>query len=186
MRDAEQALGRSTSLPLTDAVVKAYFKTLAYKDEYEVARLHTGSGFIDQLREEYGQDAKIRFHLAPPLMPSGRDARGRPFKREFGAWMIPLFRLLARGKRLRGTAFDVFGKTAERRMERALIGEFEATVATLLSGLTAANLSQAAEIVKLYLDIRGYGPVKEQSAQEVRSRIQTQLGQFTTITGKAA
>ncbi|MBT8079107.1 MAG: indolepyruvate ferredoxin oxidoreductase family protein [Gammaproteobacteria bacterium] len=186
VRGAEQALGTSASLPLTDAVVKAYFKTLAYKDEYEVARLHTGSGFIDQLREEYGQDAKIRFHLAPPLMPSGRDARGRPFKREFGAWMIPLFRLLARGKRLRGTAFDVFGKTAERRMERALIGEFEATVATLLSDLSAANHSQAAEIVKLYLDIRGYGPVKEQSAQEVRNRIQTQLGQFSAITGKAA
>ena len=118
----------SASNELTEAVARAYFKTLAYKDEYEVARLYVDSGFVGRTKSEFGGRARLRFHLAPPILGAARDARGRPVKREFGEWILPLFRLLARMRKIRGTKLDLFGMTAERRMERALIGEFECTV----------------------------------------------------------
>jgi indolepyruvate ferredoxin oxidoreductase len=178
VRQAEAAIG-GESLPLTDAVVRAWFKTLAYKDEYEVARLHTESGFLERLRRDFGGDAKIRFHLAPPILNSGVDARGRPRKREFGAWIVPLFRLLAKMRRLRGTRFDPFGMTAERRLERALIGEFEDTVGKVLAGLAAGKAAAAADIVNLYLDIRGYGPVKEEAVALNRKGIEDRLQDYS-------
>src|SRR5690606_31742049 len=104
----------------TTAVARSYFKTLAYKDEYEVARLHTETGFLEKVRREYGDKARISFHLAPPILNAGVDARGRPRKRRFGPWMIPVFRLLASMRRFRGTRLDLFGRTAERHMERQL------------------------------------------------------------------
>ena len=171
---------------LADAVARAYFKTLAYKDEYEVARLYTDTDFLKNVRDDFGNSARLRFNLAPPILGGGTDARGRPRKREFGSWILPLFRLLARMRRLRGTAFDVFGKTAERRMERALIAEFEATVEEILGALTGANRALAAGIVSDYLDIRGFGPVKEASAQEVRTRIRGKLANFHAADRQAA
>src|SRR5690606_39673991 len=108
----------------------------------------------ERLREEYGPGAKLRFHLAPPLISRGVDARGRPRKREFGGWILPVFRVLARLRRLRGTKLDPFGHTAERRLERELIVELEQTVETLLATLSPANVRQATDIVKLYLEIR--------------------------------
>ena len=174
------------SLALTDAVARAYFKTLAYKDEYEVARLHTESGFLEELRRQHGSKARLRFHLAPPVLNNKRDARGRPLKKEFGSWIIPLFRLLARMRRLRGTAFDVFGMTAERRMERALINEFEQTVDTVLEHLAAHNVADAATAVRLYLDIRGYGPVKEAAVASVRQRLEDALSALTSNQRAAA
>ncbi len=156
---------------LTDAVARSYFKLLSYKDEYEVARLHTQTGFIESVREAYGDSAKLRFHMAPPLMARKKDARGRPYKKEFGAWLMVPMRILARLRKLRGTPFDVFGMTAERRMERALITEFEDVVDRLLDGLKDDNVDQAIEVTASFMDIRGYGPVKEEAAEEVRARI---------------
>ncbi|MDX1482561.1 MAG: indolepyruvate ferredoxin oxidoreductase family protein [Woeseiaceae bacterium] len=168
---AEDAIGGNGELAV--AAAQSYFRLLAYKDEYEVARLHTQTGFLEQLKEDYGAGAKLKFHLAPPVLNGRRDARGRPLKKEFGAWTVPLFRLLAGLRRLRGTPFDVFGYTAERRMERALIGEFEATVDRLLDRLDAGTHAEAVRVLALYQDIRGYGPVKDQAVKEVRARIAT-------------
>jgi len=184
VRAAENSLGKTEDL--SDAVARAYFKFLSYKDEYEVARLHTQSGFLEAVRKDFGKDAKLTFHLAPPLLNAGLDARGRPRKREFGSWMIPAFRLLARLRGLRGTAFDLFGMTAERKMERALIGEFESTIDNLLSKLDPDNLPDAAEIVAIYMDIRGYGPVKEQAVVDVRTRIEMRLNSYLNPVSKAA
>jgi indolepyruvate ferredoxin oxidoreductase len=168
------------------AVANSYFKLLSYKDEYEVARLHTQTGFLESLRRDFGGKARVRFHLAPPILNSKTDARGRPRKREFGAWMIPVLRLLASLRGLRGTRFDPFGMTAERRMERALILEFENRVEQLLGALDAANLDLATEIVGLYMDIRGYGPVKEAAVEEVRTRVANKINTLATMEHKAA
>ncbi|MEM7431112.1 MAG: indolepyruvate ferredoxin oxidoreductase family protein [Pseudomonadota bacterium] len=164
---------------LTEAVARSYFKLLAYKDEYEVARLHAHGDFVTNVREQFGANAKIKFHMAPPLLSRATDARGRPRKKEFGAWMLPVFKLMARMRGLRGTAFDVFGYTAERRMERRLIGEFEETIKRLLAGLTDSNLADARDIVSKYMDIRGYGPVKEQAVEKVRTEVKSALDAFT-------
>ena len=172
--------------PFTMAVAKAYFKLLAYKDEYEVARLHTRTGFLESVRRDFGDKAKFRFHLAPPALGGELDARGRPRKREFGAWMIPVFRLLASMRRLRGTAFDLFGKTAERRMERALIAEFEQRLEQLLAALEPGNLQLATEIVELYMDVRGYGPVKEEAVEDVRVRVANKLSSLASMDKEAA
>ena len=167
----DRVRGSAGNDELTEAVARSYFKLLSYKDEYEVARLHTQTGFLDAVREAYGEKAGIRFHMAPPLLSRKKDARGRPLKKEFGAWLAIPMRALARMRRLRGTPFDVFGWTAERRMERALIKEFEDLVDGLLPKFTVENAGDAAELVSLYMDIRGYGPVKEQAVEEVRAKI---------------
>ena len=99
VRRTEEAITDGNQL--ADTVARAYFKTLAYKDEYEVARLYTQTDFLGTLRKDFGDRASVRFHLAPPLLAGGTDARGRPRKREFGRWVLPLFRLLARMKGLR-------------------------------------------------------------------------------------
>ena len=185
VRDIETAIAGNDSETLTRAVAKAWFKTLAYKDEYEVARLHVETDFLNNVKESYGAKAKLRFHLAPPILSSGTDARGRPRKREFGAWIVPVFRLLAKFKGLRGTAFDIFGYTNERKMERALITECEQTIEQLLGALNKDNLDEAAATVSRYLDIRGYGPVKEEAAVEVRADIDSRLARFA-VTAKVA
>ena len=184
VRNAETKLGGKAEL--TEAVARSYFKLLSYKDEYEVARLHTSTGFLETIRQDFGTKAKLRFHLAPPLLSRKRDARGRPLKKEFGSWMIPLFRVLARLRRLRGGPFDLFGYTAERRMERALIIEFEATVDALLAGIGKKQLPDAAVLVRRYLDIRGYGPVKELAANEVRADVAMRLQQMALSQAAAA
>ncbi len=160
---------------LADAAARSYFKLLSYKDEYEVARLHTQTGFLESVQREFGKNAKVRFHLAPPLLYGKKDARGRPRKKEFGAWIVPAFRLIASMRRLRGSKFDLFGFTAERRMERALIVEFEETIDKLLSALSKDNIGDAAAIVRLTMDIRGFGPVKEQAVREVREKVATMV-----------
>ena len=184
VRQAEAVAGGDESL--TRQVAISYFRLLAYKDEYEVARLHSRPEFLDRLRHDFGPEARLRFHLAPPILDTGKDPRGRPRKREFGAWVMPMFRLLARLRRLRGTPFDLFGYTAERRMERELIGEFEATVAALLDRLDAGSLDDAATIAALYQDIRGYGPVKAGAVEDVRARVTAALETFASRTARAA
>ena len=173
-------------LPLTGAVARAYFKTLAYKDEYEVARLYAETPFVGELRNSIRGFSKLRFHLAPPFFPSGTDARGRPRKKEFGAWVLPLFHLLAKLKRLRATPFDVFGYTRERKMERALIGEFEFTIDSLLPSVSAESVAEAARIIELFMEVRGFGPVKEANAERIRERIHAELRDFLGTRRRAA
>ena len=133
------------STALTAAVAKSLFKLMAYKDEYEVARLHMETGFLDKLREEFEGDFTVNYHLAPPLVPSAKDARGRPLKRRFGSWIQPAFRILARLRFLRGTAFDVFGYTRERRTERELIGWYRSLVEGLLPRLARGTIDANGE-----------------------------------------
>jgi indolepyruvate ferredoxin oxidoreductase len=183
-RDAELETGGDGRF--AKAVAKSYFKLLSYKDEYEVARLHTRTGFIESLKRDWGTGARVRFHLAPPILGGKPDARGRPRKREFGAWMVPVLRLLASLRGLRGTRFDPFGMTAERRTERRLILEFENRVEELLGALNSENLNLATEIVGLYMDIRGYGPVKEEAVEDVRTRVANKINTLATMDQRAA
>jgi indolepyruvate ferredoxin oxidoreductase len=184
VREAESRVAGDERL--TVSVAHAYFRLLSYKDEYEVARLHTRPEFLESLRADYGGSARLRFHLAPPLLGGRRDARGRPLKREFGAWVLPAFRVLAKLRGLRGTAFDVFGYTAERRMERQLIAEFEAAVDAILGALDAGNRDRAITIIDCFLDIRGYGPVKEKAVIEARERLGEALAALRHPDTKAA
>jgi indolepyruvate ferredoxin oxidoreductase len=153
--------------PLRDAVARGYHKVLACKDEYEVARLHLAT--LDKARAEFDGNLRPRFWLAPPLLP-GKDAAGRPKKRAFGAWILPVFRALAAMKGLRGTAWDPFGRTAERRMERALIAEYESDMAEWLPKATPGNMARLRELAELPLAIRGFGPVKAGNAERAAAR----------------
>jgi len=184
VRDAEADQGGDGRL--AEAAARSYFKLLSYKDEYEVARLHTQTGFLETLRRDFGASAKIRFHLAPPLLSRKLDARGRPRKKEFGSWILPLMRVLASMRRLRGSKLDVFGMTAERRLERSLIVEFENLIDTILPSLNRDNLDQARHIAALIMDIRGYGPVKEAAIDDVRRRVATDLQDFLNVRQQAA
>ncbi|MCC5968451.1 MAG: indolepyruvate ferredoxin oxidoreductase family protein [Pararhodobacter sp.] len=149
------------------AVAKGYHKLLSYKDEYEVARLHLST--LDKARAAFEGDFTPRFHLAPPLLSRiGPD--GRPKKRRFGPWMIKGFGLLARLKGLRGTPLDLFGYNAERKMERALIAQYEADMTSILPRVTAENRDLVLELALLPLSIRGFGPVKEANAQAAAKR----------------
>ncbi|SEB77413.1 indolepyruvate ferredoxin oxidoreductase [Nitratireductor aquibiodomus] len=172
VRAAEAPFGSDA---VSRAVARSLFKLMAYKDEYEVARLHTETGFSARIAGEFEGDYRIVHHLAPPFLASGTDARGRPFKRQFGPWVRLPFRMLARMKRLRGTAFDPFGYTAERRMERDLIGWYEAHVEKALAKLDAGNAAELAEILALPMQIRGYGPVKEEAAKRIRAEMEARL-----------
>ncbi|MEL7089421.1 MAG: DUF6537 domain-containing protein, partial [Planctomycetota bacterium] len=157
---------------LREAVAKGYHKLLAYKDEYEVARLLLGSRA--KAETEFAGDLKLTYHLAPPLLSrSGTD--GRPKKRAFGQGMGRLFPLLAHLKMLRGTPLDVFGYTAERRMERRLIKRYEADLARLEG---AADRDAALELARLPLQIRGFGPVKERAAAAADARRKELLEQL--------
>jgi indolepyruvate ferredoxin oxidoreductase len=169
VRKAETALG---SEALTDAVARSLFKLMAYKDEYEVARLHMETGFLDTLQREFEGDFTVRYHLAPPLLSSRLDARGRPKKRAFGPWIQTPMKVLAKLKIVRGTLFDIFGYTAERRNERALIGWYEAQVEKILDHLDAPRFADLLAIAKAPMDIRGYGPVKEAAIHKVKGEVE--------------
>jgi indolepyruvate ferredoxin oxidoreductase len=173
--DAEmQACGTQR---LTLVVARYLFKLMAYKDEYEVARLYTDGEFLRGLDEQFEGDWSVHFHLAPPLF-SKRDGKGHLIKAKFGPRMLVAFRLLAKLKGLRGTWMDVFGYTAERRTERALIGEYRETVLGMLDKLSRGSLEKAVEVAGVPEEIRGYGHVKEAAlvrAQAARARL---LGEF--------
>ncbi|MDO9060558.1 MAG: indolepyruvate ferredoxin oxidoreductase family protein, partial [Bradyrhizobium sp.] len=168
VRNAAIDGGYGDALPR--AVAINYAKLLAYKDEYEVARLFTDGRFEKQLRDQFDGDFKFNFNLAPPILGGGKDALGRPKKRAFGAWMMPAFRVLAKMKGLRGTAFDIFGYSADRKLERELIASYEKDVATVLGLLSPVTLDTAIEILSLPDRIRGYGPVKEKAVQAAKIR----------------
>jgi len=167
VQTAEARLGTTTRL--TEAVARYLFKLMAYKDEYEVARLHTDKAFMDKIAAQFEGDFKLVHHLAPPLS-AAKNEKGELVKKPYGPWMRNAFGLLAKMKGLRGTAFDVFGKTEERRTERALIVEYRACIDELLAGLTADKLALAVEIARIPEDIRGYGHVKERHLKAARAK----------------
>ncbi len=167
VRQAEAALGKGTSL--SKAVAKNLFKLMAYKDEYEVARLYTDGRFEERLKATFEGDFAITFHLAPPLLAK-KDANGHLVKARYGSYMWKAFRLLARLKFLRGTALDVFGRTEERRLERQLVADYQATIEALLPKLREDNFAQAVELANVPEQIRGFGHVKLDNLQKAKVR----------------
>lgn len=164
--EAQHAPGSSA---LSEAVARYFFKLMAYKDEYEVARLYTRGDFQRRLQQQFDGDYTLRFHLAPPLL-ARKDAHGHAIKREYGPWIFTAFKLLARLKFLRGGKLDVFGYSAERRGERQLIADYVATVDTLLQRLDADNVGLAAQIASIPEHIRGYGHIKHAHLEEAKAR----------------
>ncbi|MCD8515362.1 MAG: indolepyruvate ferredoxin oxidoreductase family protein, partial [Burkholderiaceae bacterium] len=158
--------GKST---LAEAVARYLFKLMAYKDEYEVARLYTDGAFQQKLAEQFEGDVKLRFHLAPPLLAK-KNAKGELVKQTYGPWMLKAFGLLARFKGLRGTPWDVFGYTEERRTERALIGEYLDRMEEVISQLKVDRHALAVEIAQVPEQIKGFGHVKERNLHAARQR----------------
>ena len=163
---------------LTEAVARYYAKLMAYKDEYEVARLYTDPAFMQKIDGMFEGDYKVVYHLAPPIFNKPDPITGEARKSTYGPWMMTAFRLLAKLKGLRGTTLDVFGGTEERRMERALISEYAATVESLLGNLTPANLATAVEIACVPEGVRGYGHVKTRHLKQARKQQAELLAKF--------
>ncbi len=155
---------------LAEAVARNYFKLMAYKDEYEVARLLADPTFHKSIAEKFEGDYTLEFNLAPPSMAERDAATGHLKKRTFGPWMLSAFRVLAKLKGLRGTALDPFGRTEERKTERRLITEYEALIEELLQKLTPANHALAVELANLPEQIRGYGHIKEANIAKAKKR----------------
>jgi indolepyruvate ferredoxin oxidoreductase len=188
VREAE---GRLTSggTALTEAVAKGYHKLLAYKDEYEVARLYASKEFRAQLAEQFEDPKRIEFHLAPPLLAKRDPHTGHLVKQTYGPWLLTAFGLLQRLRVLRGTRLDIFGRTEERHMERALITEYEATIETILAHLTPATLATATALAALPDKIRGFGHVKERNARAAaaeRTRLLEKLEGSAPVPAMAA
>ena len=176
VRSTENALGLGNKL--TTAVAKYYFKLMAYKDEYEVARLYTDGQFTDKLKQQFEGDFSLKFNIAPPLF-SKKDAQGHLIKAQYGSWMWHAFGLLAKLKGLRGTKFDVFGYTQERQAERAMIADYRTTIEQLLSNLTADSLDTAIAVANLPEKVRGFGHVKEKAMQAYQLEKASLLAQPT-------
>ena len=169
VRGAEEKLGQGTRL--SQAVARYLFKLMAYKDEYEVARLHTDAAFTSKIGEMFEGDFKIVHHLAPPTTAQ-KDEKGQLKKKAYGPWMRKAMGVLAGMKGLRGTALDLFGHTEERKTERALIVEYCQCIETLLKDLSTDKLALAVEIASIPEDIRGYGHVKERNLAAARTKWQ--------------
>ena len=177
VQQAESVALGAGKTALAESVARQLFRLMAYKDEYEVARLYTDGAFQKKLAEQFEGDFTLRFHLAPPLLAK-KNARGELVKQTYGPWMMKAFGLLARLKGLRGTALDVFGYTEERRTERALIGEYMDIVEELISTLDAKRHPLALEIAQVPERIKGFGHVKDRNLRAARERWQTLLGQW--------
>ena len=165
---------------LSQAVARYFAKLMAYKDEYEVARLYSDGEFRKKIVAMFEGDYKLVFHLAPPLLAKPDPQTGEPRKMRFGPWMMAAFGVLAKLKGLRGTTFDPFGHTEERRMERQLVAEYERTIDDLLGSLTRDNLALAVEIASLPESIRGYGHIKAKSIADAGSRLDALLTRYRT------
>jgi indolepyruvate ferredoxin oxidoreductase len=170
VRVAESRLVGDGELTLSKTVARALFKLMSYKDEYEVARLYTSGEFAQALENQFEPGFSLRFHLAPPLLAKRDPVTGHARKREFGPFMMTAFGLLARLRRLRGTRFDVFGYSAERRLERQLIADYRRTLETLLPRLNGGNHDTLVELAALPLQMRGFGHVKERNIGIARAR----------------
>ena len=162
---------------LTEAVAKYLFKLMAYKDEYEVARLHTDDSFVSKMKAQFEPGFHITHYLAPPLL-SKFDSRGEPLKRRFGTWIRPLFYGLRHFKFLRGSFFDPFGYSKERRTERALIAEYKFCIQAILPQLSSKNIDLAVQIASIPEQIRGYGHVKEKNLEQAKIKTTALLEQW--------
>jgi indolepyruvate ferredoxin oxidoreductase len=174
VRDAEAAFGKTV---LAESVARYLFKLMAYKDEYEVARLHTDTAFLDKVNAMFEGDFTLNYHLAPPLLAK-RNAKGELQKKKYGPAMLTGFRYLAKLKSLRGGALDIFGRSEERRTERALIGEYRASLDEVMGGLNAGNHAQAVEIACIPEKIKGFGHVKERNLVAARQQWQALMQQW--------
>jgi indolepyruvate ferredoxin oxidoreductase len=173
VRAAEAALSKTA---LTEAVARNLFKLMAYKDEYEVARLHTDDRFLQKIKDMFEGDYTLNYHLAPPLMAK-TNAKGELQKQKYGPLMLTGFHVLKRFKWLRGTALDVFGYTDERRTERALVAQYQSSVDTMLSQLNVSNHALALEMARIPEQIKGFGHVKARhlaAAREKWNRLKAQ------------
>jgi indolepyruvate ferredoxin oxidoreductase len=161
------------SLPddLAEQAARSLFKLMAYKDEYEVARLMTSDSFTEELDAHFEPGYRLRYHMAPPLFSRARDSRGRPLKRAFGGWMTPVLRLLAAAKPVRGTIFDPFRWSHDRRLDRELLSWFLSVLAQARRDYDAKDHAVWMQALGAPMDIRGYGPVRDQAATEVRGRV---------------
>jgi indolepyruvate ferredoxin oxidoreductase len=166
------------STALTEAVARYYFKLLAVKDEYEVARLYSTPEFTQKLRQQFEGDFKLSVHLAPPLLAARDPQTGHLKKREFGPWILSAFKILAKLKGLRGGRFDIFGYSDERRMEQQLIADYENLIGELLAGLTRDTLGLAVELASLPEQIRGFGHIKERHIVDAKARETALLQSF--------
>jgi indolepyruvate ferredoxin oxidoreductase len=153
--------GEGSRRQVSKAVARNLFKVMAYKDEYEVARLHADPAFREQIASQFDGDYKLAFHLAPPLLARKKPGSDVPAKMSFGAWLMPTFGVLARLKGLRGTPFDPFGYTRERRNERALRDRYLAFVHELATGLRMTNKDAALKLAQAPDQVRGYGHIKQ-------------------------
>lgn len=183
VRTAEEPLAQGTRL--SQAVARYLFKLMAYKDEYEVARLHTQAAFTQKISDMFEGDYKLVHHLAPPGF-ARKDEQGHLLKKSYGPWMRKAMGWLAGMKGLRGTVLDPFGRTEERRTERALIVEYRQCIDTLLTGLTADKLALAVEIASIPEDIRGYGHVKEHHLAAARIKWQALMTRWNGVAAPAA
>ena len=167
----------------TEAVARYYFKLMAYKDEYEVARLYTDPRFIAQIKQKFTGKYKLKLYMAPPLISQRDTDTGEFKKREFGAWVLVLFKLLTKLKGLRGTVFDIFGYTFERRQERELIKEYSILVENIINDLSAKNYEKAVELASLPDQMRGFGHVKERAIEIAKTREKELLSEFYSSDG---
>lgn len=171
---------------LTETVARYYYRLLAYKDEYEVARLYSDGRFMAALGREFDGDYKLTFHLAPPLFARVDKTTGRPKKREYGHWMLKVFALLARLRGLRGTRWDVFGYSEERQAERRMIVDYEEAVAAVLRRLDHDNHDLACEIAALPEEVRGYGPVKQAATEQYNDQLKAKLSAYSMMSEASA
>jgi indolepyruvate ferredoxin oxidoreductase len=176
VRETEQRKTGGTEL--TEAVARYYFKLMSYKDEYEVARLYADPAFRSKIEGMFEGPYTLKFHLAPPIFNKPDPRTGEASKSAFGPWMMTAFRVLAKLKRLRGTPLDPFGRTEERRTERRLIADYEATVDELIERLDRGNRAAAVEIAALPDRIRGFGHVKRRHLAEAKRREAELLAAF--------
>jgi indolepyruvate ferredoxin oxidoreductase len=177
VRVREASLGADETLPFTRAVARSLQKLMAYKDEYEVARLYTDGEFLRSLGQQFEGKPQLEFYMAPPLLSRPKDGR-QPRKIRLGGWMLPAMRLLAQGRRLRGSVLDIFGYTDERRLERDLVREYRRRIEALLPALEADRLKVATEIAALPLSMRGFGHVKLANVALARVREAELLHRF--------
>jgi indolepyruvate ferredoxin oxidoreductase len=176
-RRREQQLGADAALPFTHAIARSLHKLMAYKDEYEVARLHTDGHLTQALRQQFEGDFAIEFYMAPPFLSRSKDGQP-PRKIRLGSWLYRAMKVLAAGRVLRGTALDIFGRTRERRMERQLIADYMHRIDSLLPALDAQRLPAAIDIALLPLSMRGYGHVKLANVALARAREAELLHRF--------
>ncbi|WP_229159550.1 indolepyruvate ferredoxin oxidoreductase family protein [Bradyrhizobium brasilense] len=174
-------LGSANTFVLTKTVANALFKLMAYKDEYEVARLYARPEFMADLKQRFEGDFTLRLHLAPPFLARPRAGSTTPQKIAFGSWMMRVFAVLARLRVLRGTGFDPFGHTEERRLERRLIDDYKALIDRLSIGLSPATLDKAVQLAKLPEQMRGFGHVKRANVAAAKREEQRLLREFETI-----